>query len=32
MNWKIDPEKKEAAYLQLYRQIRADIVSGVLEP
>ncbi len=32
MNWKIDPDRKEAAYLQLYRQIRADIVSGALTP
>ena len=32
MNWKIDAGKKEAAYLQLYHQIREEIVRNVLPP
>lgn len=30
MKYRIDREKKESAYLQLYHQIRSDIVEGVL--
>ena len=30
MKYKIDPAAHESAYLQLYRQLRADIVSGEL--
>ena len=29
MRYKIEWEGKEAAYLQLYRQLRSDIVDGV---
>ena len=29
MNYNIDKTQKESAYMQLYKQIRRDIVNGV---